>query len=143
MIHFVTTRPRAEPCPRCGRLQWIGYAEGVPYRLDPAPLTAAAELAARLTRRASYRFTAGVMASRTPENINADSLRGRPIVFATHRCAIPVTATDIDPTFLPYLARVFAKFASDGRITDIELNTFGRLHEQLGARVLDTDAAPF
>jgi hypothetical protein len=98
--HLITTRPVARRCPRCRRLHLTGLAEGLPYRVDPTPLTAHAELAARLAGRASYQLVASTLVYRNQWHIAHDLTRGRPPVFADHHCHTPVKATDIDPTYL-------------------------------------------
>lgn len=142
MIHFETTRPRGDRCPRCGRLRLTGLAEGIPYRIEPAPLNAHAELAARVSGRVSYAICGGMLVWRTPERIRGD-IHGRPIVFADHRCETPAEAADIDPRFLPAVAEYLAKLADHGRWTDVEIDTFTVLACQLGARVMASDTPPY
>lgn len=143
VTHFVTTRARADRCPRCGRLRLTGLSEGLPFRVDPAPLTVRAELTARMAGRWSYWLTAGTVAYRTPEKIAADAIRGRPIVFADHDCSAPPGVTDIDPTFLPALGRLFARMSGAPDFSDIELDAFRVLAVRLGARVIGSDVPPF
>jgi hypothetical protein len=90
--HFVTTWPRRATCHHCGRLVLDGIAEGHPYRVDPAPLTLAGELAARLAGRLTYWLLAGHVTLRFPEAIAAETLSTRPPVFAAHDCS------PLDPT---------------------------------------------
>lgn len=142
MIHFETTRPRGDRCPRCGRLRLTGLAEGIPYRVEPAPLNARAELLARVGGRVSYAICGGMLVWRTPERIRGD-FRGRPIVFADHRCAQPAEAADIDTRFLPAVAGFLAKLGDAGRFTDVEIDALTMLACQLGARVVATDTPPY
>jgi hypothetical protein len=98
--HLVTSRPVTRRCPRCRRLQLVGLDEGLPYRVDPVPLTLHAELNARLAGRHSFQIIAGTLAHRNQHRINHDITRGRPPVFVEHHCHTPVKATDIDSTYL-------------------------------------------
>lgn len=115
MTIFITSKPKPEPCPRCGRLQLVGYDEGLAYRVEPVPLHAHAELAARLSGRNTYAVIAGCLAYRNQDRINGDH-RGRPPVVATHSCVRPTTAADVDQahvaTVTGWLASLVRKPAS-------------------------------
>lgn len=84
--HFVTTWPRKNHCHRCGRLTLDGLDEGLPYRIDPAPLTTEGELIARFTGNNTYRLLAAHIVARTIENITTETPTTRPPVYATHQC---------------------------------------------------------
>lgn len=141
MIHFETTRPRGDRCPRCDRLRLTGLAEGVPFRVEPAPLNARAELLARVGGRTTYAIFGGMLAWRSAERIRGD-FRGRPIVFADHCCEKPAEAADIDPRFLPAVADFLARLANRSQWTETEIDALTLLACQLGARVM-TDEPPF
>lgn len=143
MIHFVTTRPRADRCPRCRRLHLVGIAEGLPYRVDPAPLTALAEIVARVGGRETWWMHGNGLAWRNVEKIKADRIRGRPIVFADHRCARPVAAGDIDPTYLPFMGRWLAALTTGAEWSDAEMTTLALVARHLGARVIDGNTPPY
>ncbi|MER7076615.1 hypothetical protein SAMN02982929_05324 [Saccharopolyspora kobensis] len=103
---FITTRPRCAPCPRCGRLQLTGHAEGLPYRVDPVPVTPRAELAARLSGRSSFAFIAEGLAVRTAGRIDGDARRPRPPVLVAHHCDTPPAPEGVDAAHAPVIARL-------------------------------------
>jgi hypothetical protein len=116
MIHFVTTTPRRDVCPRCHALRLVGIAEGLPYRVAPVPLTAHGELRALLAGRRSYAISAaGRLIHRNRDRIRGDK-RGRPVVFAWHVHAPPDPA-DVDArhvaAVLAYLDRLREREAGD------------------------------
>lgn len=140
MVHFVTTSPTSERCGRCGRLRLAGLGDGIPYRVEPVPLNVHGELRVRLAGRRSFRLVAGRLCWRSPESITADNRPGRhrPIVFGDHACAQPATAADVDPTFLPVVARLLAANPTGTRWSESETAVIHLLGEHLDARVLET-----
>lgn len=145
MTILATTRPLAAPCPRCHRLQLTGLEEGLPYRVEPAPLHAQAELAARLAGRRTYALIAGRLAYRNPERIRGDAHRGRPPVFADHRCEHPTQPGDVDPTHLDAVHRLLATVAPrPGEDPAVEADALDLFATELGARALVVlDRPPF
>lgn len=147
MIHFVSTTPRVGPCPRCQRTILTGVAEGLPFKLDPVPLTARAELFALVADRPCASLIAGRCAWRIPENIRGDTKYGkRSIVFATHSCAHPATAADVDPNHVAAVQRFLATpepKPDTPRWTDAELGTLELITRKLGARVIGADIPPY
>lgn len=105
--YFVSTWPRRSTCPRCTRLVLDGLDDGQPYRIDPAPLTVAGELAARLTNRWTYRLVAGHLVLRWPETITAETPDTRPPVFAQHNCS-PLDPAVISPQHITATNRLLA-----------------------------------
>jgi hypothetical protein len=105
---FITSKPKPEQCPRCGRLQLIGHDEGLRYRVEPVPLHAHAELAARLAGRRTYAVIAGQLALRDQDRITGDRRRGRPPVIATHSCARPTPPADVDQAHVAAVTRWLA-----------------------------------
>lgn len=87
--HFVTTWPRRTTCPRCRRVVLDGIEEGLPYRIDPVPLTLPGELHAQLTGNRTYWQLANHIVRRTTENITAETPGTRPPVYAWHQCQPP------------------------------------------------------
>lgn len=98
--YFVTTWPRKTGCPKCGALILDGIEEGLPYRVDPAPLTLVGEILAETTGYRTYRFLAGHIVRRTFENITTETPDTRPPVFAWHRCQ-PITPEHISIPHIP------------------------------------------
>ena len=148
MIHFVSDAPRCRPCPRCQRLILTGLGEGIPYRVDPTPLTAHAELRARLAGRESWYVVAGQLAARTASRIaGVKPWQQRPIVFADHACAVVCAPGDVDPSFLPVIARLLATGSADrtgwNPWEDSETHSVTLLNYHLGARVITDDRPPF
>lgn len=144
MTYLVTSSPTVEQCPRCSRLRLTGLADGVPYRVDPIPLTAHAELRALVDGGASWCVIAGRLCWRSPEHIRGDARRGRPAVFADHRCAHPVTAADVEPSQVAGVARLLSSLARESEFSAPEMAAFSALANQLGARVVaDSDEPPF
>lgn len=142
MIHFLTTRPHPDRCPRCGRLRLTGLAEGWPYRVDPAPLTALAELVARIHGRQSWWLHVGRIVWRSPERIAGDAMRGRPAVLATHECGAAIAADDIDAFHVPAVLRAVTVDRETDGLTETELDALELLARQLGARALDRATEP-
>lgn len=150
MDHLITTNPVCEPCPRCGRLQLTGHAEGLAYRADPAPITAQAELDARLAGRNTYALYGGQLVSRTPSRIHGDTRRGRPPVYPQHRCEHPPTAADIDTAHLETTARLITqatpKDPPTPPVDDLEYAALALFTRELGAHVIErrpAEPAPF
>ncbi len=148
MQHFITTPPMCAPCPRCGRLELTGHAEGLSYRADPVPLTAHAELAARIAGRRTYALIAGQLAYRNPSRIAGDH-RGRPPVFADHRCQQPPAPGHIDTAHLTATTRLITKASPTPDrpppVDDIEFDALALFTRELGATAIDRTAekAPF
>ncbi|MFB9432782.1 hypothetical protein [Streptoalloteichus tenebrarius] len=141
---FATTRPTPTPCPRCGRLHLTGLDEGVPYRVDPAPITLSAELHARLAGRRTYALIAGRLALRTPSRIRGDH-RGRPPVLPAHQCAHPVTPDQVEVDQVVAVARLLApKRTAPAPVptSGLEAVALDLLSEHLGARVMSIDPPP-
>jgi hypothetical protein len=105
---FITSRPKPEQCQRCGRLQLIGLDEGVAYRVEPVPLHAHAELAARLAGRNTYAVIAGQLAYRDQDRITGDRRHGRPPVVATHSCVRPTPPGDVDTSHIATVTALLA-----------------------------------
>lgn len=147
MIHFVSTAPRAGPCPRCQRIILTGVAEGLPFKLDPVPLTARAELFALVAGRPCASLVADRCAWRIPEHIQGDTKYGkRSIVFATHSCRHPATAADVDPNHVPAVQRFLATpepKPDSPRWADAELGTLELITRKLGARIIGADIPPY
>ncbi|HEX5119820.1 MAG TPA: hypothetical protein VFW65_31935 [Pseudonocardiaceae bacterium] len=145
MIHFQTNRPRADRCPRCGRLRLFGLAEGWPYKVDPVPITLRAELAARIQGRQTWWLSAGRLVWRSPERIEGGHNQPRPAVLASHDCDVSIVPADVDAAHVSTVVRVLAQGSDGSEITESEVDTFMLLARQLGARVLtySPDEPPF
>jgi hypothetical protein len=147
MIHFVSTSPRVGTCPRCRRTVLTGVGEGIPFTLDPVPLTARAELFALVADRPCFALVAGRCAWRMPEHIRGDTKYGkRSVVFATHSCQHPATADDVDPEHVATVQRFLAQpepRPDTPRWADAEIDTLDLIRRQLGARVIGADIPPY
>lgn len=142
--HLVTSSPTVEQCPRCSRLRLVGLADGVPYRVEPVPLHAHAELRALVDGRCTWTVIAGRLAWRSPERIRGDARRGRPVVFADHRCGQLADPADVDPAHVSAVAGLLCSLADNSGFSSPEIAAFTALANQLGARVVaDSDEPPF
>lgn len=120
--HFITTRPTLIDCQTCHRPQLAATVGGLDRHVDPAPLTAAGELAALLDGRATYHLAGPLtdhLIRRTVHHIRGGD-RTRPVV-ADHVCAPPVAA-HIDPAQLAVCAALVRRLAGhlepDGGLPD-------------------------
>lgn len=118
----------------------------MPYRADPAPLTFHGELRALLAGRRSYALSAGRLIHRNRDRIRGDLRRGRPVVFASHRCAQPPSAADIDPRHAPAVLGLLRRMQATDTGEDDEAALF-LIVTDLGGRVIgltpDTQEPPF
>ncbi|HEX8627081.1 MAG TPA: hypothetical protein VF755_02790 [Catenuloplanes sp.] len=96
--HLITRRVGLRRCPRCPALLLTGVTEGVPVHVDPVPVTAAGELAAVLSGRATYTLARGELVHRDGDR---DHL-GDPVLIA-HRCGHPVPPEHRKPLPAPPL----------------------------------------
>jgi hypothetical protein len=142
--HLITRRPVARRCDRCRRLQLEGIDQGLPYRVEPAPLTPHAELTAMLAGRWSYEIVADGLVYRDHLRITKDITRGRPPVFADHQCDNPATATDIDTTYIGTVTQFIATCSPRPDIeTDPDTeNALFLVTRQLGGRIIAIDNNP-
>lgn len=138
---LITTRPQCAPCPRCGRLQLTGHAEGLAYRVDPAPVTPHGELAALRSGRRSYGLIADGLAYRDAARIAGDARRPRPPVLPAHRCESPPEPWCVDAAHVETVARLVERARqSDNEprpepLTEAEWSALFTLSRELGARV--------
>lgn len=90
-VHLVSTTVQPATCPRCRRQILVALDEGLPARVDPAPITPAEEIAALLTGRWTYTRT------RQGDLIHRDAgrIRGHPPgdIHIEHRCEKPRQAS--------------------------------------------------
>lgn len=92
----------------------------------------------------TWTVIAGRLCWRSPEHIRGDARRGRPIVFADHRCGQLAHAADVDPAHVPGVARLLHSLADKSGVSAPEMAAFAALASSLGARVIaDTDEPPF
>lgn len=105
--HMVTTAPRRSTCNTCRRVVLDGLSDGLPYRVDAAPLNLTGEVAARIAGRMTYRLLTGRFYRRDQYDVALDARTGRPAVTATHTCT-PIDPTHIDPSHAPALMQLTA-----------------------------------
>lgn len=74
----------------------MGIDEGVPFRVEPLPLTVDAEIKALISGRVTYGVHAGYVCFRDQGRMALDRKWGRPPVVATHRCDVVIVSSDID-----------------------------------------------
>jgi hypothetical protein len=119
---------------------------GAPYCVDAIPLNLPGELDARLNGRNTYRILAGRIALREPDDIAADTRKGRPPVCATHSCA-PINPAHIDPNHVATFATLIAETPKQTPDETNEQHTMFVLSGELrGTRLIavtDTDRPPF
>lgn len=132
---LVTQGPKAVFCRRCGRIVLDGLDDGVPYRLDPLPVTIAAERVARTARRYSFSVIDGSPRLRDLHRVRMD-LNTRPVLLE-HSCE-PLDATTVDARFIQSIKGVTAGAVP----SDAEHDALLLLRSVLGARVY-ADAPPF
>jgi hypothetical protein len=137
--HLVSTRATAETCGRCRRLMLAGLDEGLPYRIDPAPLTALAELAALTARVRTYGLSPGGWVHyRNAGRIGADARHGRPAVYAEHHCARCLGPADIDPPHVPATAALIERATPAPALAPIsvDMDALFLVSRDLGGRVI-------
>lgn len=141
--YFVTTWPRTSTCHRCGRLVLDGVEEGLPYRIDPAPLTLPGELHAQLTGHRTYRLLANHIARRTTENITAETPTARPPVYASHQCQ-PLHPEHISTAHIPETQRLltdkYLETATEDQDTDQQCLI--TLADVLAGRIIESPDDP-
>lgn len=142
--HLITTPPGCAPCHRCGRLRLIGIAEGIPYRVEPAPLNVHGELRARTSGRWTYTVIAGQLVYRNVHRIGGDTRRGRPIVFAQHECSNPATEEDIETKHLTHATRLIHATTPDKKTATSETDedALFLLSTELNGRVIAVHNTP-
>lgn len=140
--HLISRRPRCRNCERCGRLQLLGIDEGIPYRVEPLPLTVQAEIKAIIGGRITFGAHVGYVCYRDAGRMSLDVKWGRPPVFATHKCHLPATADDIDPRGVDattaFIAKVIAEQAhrDDPVETEKEVEALFSIADLLAGRVV-------
>jgi hypothetical protein len=83
--HLETTAPLVHTCRRCDRPVIYGLAEGIPARVDPAPLAGPlAEALAVVAGRQTYTLTRTGLVQRDAGRRSDPSLTGP--VLAAHHC---------------------------------------------------------
>jgi hypothetical protein len=88
-IHLVSSRATTAPCPRCRRPTLVALDEGLPARVDTAPLDRDGEIAALLSDRWTYSLTpSGDLIHRDPSRIADATQPGT--IHAAHRCTTAV-----------------------------------------------------
>lgn len=137
--HFVTTRPQTTTCHRCNRLILHGIEEGLPYRVDPAPLTLTGELTAQLANRTTYRLLTGHVVRRTPENITAETPDNRPPVFAWHNCT-NTNAETVSAEHIPETQRIITNKTTETATSaqDTDQRALLTLADVLGGHVIES-----
>lgn len=75
-------------CPRCAGGLVVAMVEGITVRVDPIPVTAAGELAARIAGRLSYELRRGLLLERDEYRIRGGRIEG-PILIA-HKCGMVI-----------------------------------------------------
>lgn len=151
---FITTRPSAVPCPRCGRLVLTGHADGLAYKVDPLPVTPEAELDARQANRWTYAVIAEALALRTATRIGGDTRRARPPVLAAHHCESPPGVDSADAAHAGVVAQLVRRATrrddneTPAPITEPESDALFDLGRELDAVVVGhdphtVDPAPF
>lgn len=109
--HFITTRPTLVDCRACGRPQLAVTVGGLDRHIDPAPLTAAGELAALLAGRATYNLAGPLsdhLIRRTVHHIHG---RDRTVpVVADHGCT-PPDSSHVDQRRLELCAALVRRLA--------------------------------
>ena len=148
VAHLISRRPRCRTCEQCGRLQLLGIDEGIPYRVEPLPLTIQAEIRAIIGGRITYGAHVGYVCMRNEGRMTLDVKWGRPPVFATHKCHLPATAEDIDPSGVEattaFIAKVIAEqeHRDDPVETATEVEALFSIADLLSGRVVASDGPP-
>lgn len=135
MINYRTKPPTATLCPRCGRIVLDGLDDGIPYRLDPLPVTIATETVARNQRGYSYSLIDGLPRLRDVNRVKRD-LGTRPVLLE-HDCA-PLDAATVDPRFIETVRTLTANAVP----ADADHDALLLLRSHLGSRVY-ADAPPW
>lgn len=106
--HLISRRPQATQCPRCLRIMLVGIDEGVPFKVEPVPLTVSAEIKARMEGRKTFSTSAGYVAHRSASRMKSDLKYGRPAVFATHNCKTVPAPEEIQMSQVDATTRMMA-----------------------------------
>lgn len=95
MSHLISKPTTETTCPRCRTATLSGIDEGIPARVDRAPLaTQAAEIAALVDNRRTFTHTANrFLIYRDASRIAGGQLNGRGTVHAEHKCTGQVQLT--------------------------------------------------
>lgn len=145
-FHLISRRPRCRPCANCKRLQLLGIDEGLPFRVEPLPLTVGAEIAALMVGRVTYGIHVGYVCHRTEGRIGLDKFNGRPPVVATHKCQIIVNAADVEYGHVDAMSRIIERASAtkeEDKDDDAELDALFSLRDLLSGGVVAELEPPF
>lgn len=84
MIHFVSTKAVEATCHRCRTALLTGLDQGIPARVDAAPISPAAEVGVLLEGRWTYTLRAEQLIHRDARRIASGRWIGP--IHAEHRC---------------------------------------------------------
>lgn len=130
----VTKPPVATECPRCGRIVLDGLDDGIPYRVDPLPVTIGAEAKARACGRYSYSLD-GTPRLRDLHRVTRD--QNRLPVLLDHDCS-ELNPETVDTRFVNQVREV----AANAVPADTDHESLLLLRQVLGVRVY-ADEPPF
>lgn len=150
-FHLISRRPRCRICARCGRLQLLGIDEGLPYRVEPIPLTLDAEIKALMVGRITYGIHAGYVCHRTEGRMTLDVKYGRPPVLATHKCHIATNAVDVDSGWVGATLAMIQRATAEQKVNDdgdeesaeAEVDALFTISDLLNGRVVAEQNGPF
>lgn len=140
-IYFVDRKIRLDECPRCHVRQFVGVAEGLPFKVDPIPVTIKGELVARLQERWTYGVNFGIR-----KLFYRDDIRMRHIprgaVLADHKCGKEL----YDHVEIPYIRPIndlVERLKPREPEPEILENSIMTIAHVLGGKMIDDNDCPF
>jgi hypothetical protein len=122
---------------------FVGLAEGLPFKVDPIPLSVAGEMVARMQARWTFGWNPGIRQCYYRDEYRMRKTP-RPAVFATHKCGAVLLAY-VDMPWVVSISTVL-KWMQEEKIDNATHDqkhddALFSLNETLGARVIEE--APF
>lgn len=145
--YLISKRVHQSKCFKCKRVVLEGLDTGIPYRLDPIPLTVYGELVALMGRRRSYRLLPGALFSvREAVQMKSEQWIGRPLVLADHLC-IPagqrVDSRVIESRHINTITQLLTGVDNADSDAVKHHDALMYLSIELGARVTEQNEPPF
>lgn len=139
---FARRRARLTKCCNCGVSLFVGIGEGIPYKIDPVPITVQGELMARMQGRLTLGMDYGYHFYYRDEL--RMRLKPRPAVVTEHKCGL-VLFDHVDIEWIPTFTRIVDELTKrpEEDESEEEMEALYTLHSELGAKVLDDAVIPF
>ena len=135
-------KPQPQQCHKCSRMVLAGVDAGIPYAVEPLPLTVDAEMQAIRGGRRTYAIQGDYVTHRSLARIRGDLTRGRPAVLAEHDCA-DVSETGIAIDAIGEVQRLLRLKHSESMPDGKEFGLLSMLSRSLNAVIIEMKPAPF